>query len=88
MEGRLTRIRPDRIGPDRIRSDPIGLTKHGPDNSASESVITFGKKKTFRRVSINEETTTQERKAQNLRVLKQATVDNFPVGVRWISGLI
>ena len=22
------------------------------------------------------------------RVLKQATVDNFPVGVRWISGLI
>ena len=33
-------------------------------NSASESVITFGKK-TFRRVSINEETTTQERKAQN-----------------------
>ena len=21
-------------------------------------------------------------------VLKQATVDNFPVGVRWISGLI
>ena len=24
----------------------------------------------------------------NSRVLKQATVDNFPVGVRWISGLI
>ena len=22
------------------------------------------------------------------RVLKQATVDNFPVGVRWISGLM
>ena len=37
-------------------------------NSASESVITFGKK-TFRRVSINEETTTQERKAQNLSTL-------------------
>ena len=37
-------------------------------NSASESVITFGKK-TYRRVSINEETTTQERKAQNLSTL-------------------
>ena len=24
----------------------------------------------------------------NCRVLKQATVDNLPVGVRWISGLI
>ena len=33
-------------------------------NSALESVITSGKK-TFRRVSINEETTTQERKVQN-----------------------
>ena len=37
-------------------------------NSALESVITFGKK-TYRRVSINEETTTQEKKAQNLRTL-------------------
>ena len=36
-------------------------------NSASESVITSEKKnkKTYRRVSINEETTTKERKAQN-----------------------
>ena len=25
---------------------------------------------------------------RTLRVLKQATVDNLPVGVRWISGLI
>ena len=33
-------------------------------NSALESVITSGKK-TFRVVAINEETTTQERKAQN-----------------------
>lgn len=32
---------------------------------ASESVITFGEKKTFRRVSVNDETTAQERKAQN-----------------------
>ena len=37
-------------------------------NSASESVITFGNK-TFRRVSINDETTTQERKAQNSSTL-------------------
>ena len=35
-------------------------------NFSSESVINSEKKKTFRRVSINEETTTQERKAQNL----------------------
>ena len=34
-------------------------------NSTSESVITFGKK-TFRRISINEETSTQEGKEHNL----------------------
>ena len=33
--------------------------------SPVSGVITSGKKKTFRRVSINEKTTTQERKAQN-----------------------
>ena len=37
-------------------------------NSTSEFVITF-EKQTFRRVSINEKTTTQERKAQNLSML-------------------
>ena len=37
-------------------------------NSTLESVITF-EKKTFRGVSINEKTTTQERKAQNLSTL-------------------
>ena len=46
-------------------------------NSVSESVITFGKK-TFQRVSINEETTTQERKAQNLSTLS-GVIDLFRV---------
>ena len=31
---------------------------------------------------------TWKRFTYDSRVLKQATVDNFPVGVRWISGLI
>ena len=42
----------------------VNSSHHIFHNSASESVITSGKK-TFRRFSINEETTTQERKAQN-----------------------